>query len=66
MRTTRILLAALSLALVAACTTEPVAPVQPGAKPSLDGTGWTGSGSSVTTDTTTVTSRGVGFVGTGN
>lgn len=66
MRTTRILLAALSLALVAACTAESVTLVQPNSKPSMDGTGWTGSGNSTPTDTTTATSRGVGFVGTGN
>jgi hypothetical protein len=66
MRTTRILLAALSLALVAACTAEPVAVVRPDKKPAFDGAGFNGSGNSTPTDTTTVTSRGVGFVGTGN
>lgn len=66
MRTTRILLAALSLALVAACTAEPTATVQPDAKPSLDGTGWSGSGNSAPTDSTSKFERGAGFNGSGN
>jgi hypothetical protein len=66
MRTTRILLAALSLTLVAACTAEPVAVVRPVDTPAFDGVGVSGSGNSTSTDTTTVTNRGVGFVGTGN
>jgi len=66
MRTTRIFLAALSLALVAACTAEPVAVVRPVDRPAFDGVGVSGSGNSAPTDTTTVTNRGVGFVGTGN
>lgn len=66
MRTTRTLLAALSLALVAACAAEPVTLVQPDAGPSLDGSGWTGTETSTPTDSATVGSRGVGFVGSGN
>lgn len=68
MRATRILLAALSLALVAACTAEPVAVVRPDKKPAFDGAGFNGSGNAVTGDTTSVTTpeRGPGFNGSGN
>lgn len=65
MRTTRLLLAALSLAFVAACTAESVTPVQPASDPSLDGSGWSGSGNSTTADTSAV-GRGSGWSGSGN
>lgn len=66
MRTTRILLAALSVALVAACTAEPVTLVQPDSKPSLDGSGWSGSGNSTSPDTLSAVGRGSGWTGSGN
>jgi hypothetical protein len=67
MRTTRILLAALSIVLVAACTAEPVAVVRPDTKPAF-GAGFNGSGNAVAGDTTSVTTpeRGAGFNGSGN
>ena len=66
MRTTRILLAALSLAVVAACTAEPTA-VVPGKNPAFDGAGFNGSGNAVASDTTsTIPERGAGFNGSGN
>ena len=66
MRTTRILLAALSLMLAAACSTD-VTPVSPTGK-AVRGTGFSGSGNSVATDSTsTMLERcGTGFCGTGN
>ena len=70
MRTTRILLAALSLALLtAACSSEPVGVVRPSDKPALDGAGFTGSGNSAGTDSTGVFSAercGIGLCGSGN
>jgi hypothetical protein len=69
MRTARILLAALSLALVAACTAEPVGVVRPSQKPALDGVGVSGSGNSAGTDSTAVSPvdrGGVGVSGSGN
>lgn len=66
MRTTRILLAALSLALVAACTAESATLVQPDSEPSLDGSGWTGSGNSTSPDTASAVGRGSGWTGSGN
>ncbi len=65
MRATRFLLAALAALLVAACAGEPVGVIQADRRPSFDGTGSTGPGDSVESDTTGV-SRGVGFVGSGN
>ena len=67
MRTTRILLATLSLALVAACSAEPVAVVESDPKPAF-GAGFNGSGNAVAGDTTSVTTpeRGAGFNGSGN
>lgn len=66
MRPTRILLAVLSLALAAACTSESVTLVQPDSKPSLDGSGWTGSGNSMSPDTVSAVGRGSGWTGSGN
>jgi hypothetical protein len=69
MRTARILLAALSLALVAACTAEPVGVVRPSQKPALDGAGFNGSGNSAGSDSTVVLSAercGIGLCGSGN
>lgn len=65
MRTSRTLLVVLSVALVAACSSEPVGVARPDEKPAL-GVGFVGTGNAVAGDTTTATSRGVGFVGTGN
>ncbi len=66
MHATRILLAVLSLALAAACTAEPATLVQPDSEPSLDGTGWTGSGNSTGADTVSAVGRGTGWTGSGN
>jgi hypothetical protein len=68
MRPTRILFAVLSLALVTACTAEPVAVLRPDKKPAFDGAGFNGSGNAVAGDTTSVTApeRGAGFNGSGN
>lgn len=69
MRTTRILLAALSLALVVACSAEPVGVVRADQKPALDGVGVSGSGNSAGTDSTGVHSAercGIGLCGSGN
>lgn len=68
MRTTRILLAALSVALVAACTSEPVGVVRSATEPALYGAGWNGSGNSIVTDTTVIAplERGAGWNGSGN
>lgn len=65
MRTSRILLAALSLALVAACTAEPVGVARSDEKPAF-GAGFNGSGNAVAGDTTVATERGAGFNGSGN
>jgi hypothetical protein len=67
MRTTRILLAALSLALVAACTAEPVGVVPSDEKPAM-GVGFVGTGNSAGADSTTIApvERGVGVSGSGN
>jgi hypothetical protein len=69
MRTSRILLTALSLALLAACTAEPAAVVGPGEKPALDGAGFGASGKATGTDSTVVSTMdwcGAGFCGSGN
>jgi hypothetical protein len=65
MRTSRLLLAALFLALVAACTEGSDTLVQPDSKPSLSGSGWSGSGNSVMSDTSAF-GRGSGWSGSGN
>lgn len=67
MRTTRILLAALSLALVAACSSEPVGVVRPAQKPAPSA-GFVGTGNAVAGDTVPTSSpeRGAGFNGSGN
>lgn len=60
MRTTRTLLAALSLALLAAaCAGDPVAPAAPGGHALRDGNGTTAVDS-------TLTRCGTGFCGSGN
>lgn len=64
MRTSRILLAALVVAL-AACTAGSDTLVQPDSKPSLDGSGWSGSGNSIMSDTSSL-GRGSGWSGSGN
>lgn len=67
MRATRILLAALAVALVAACAGEPTAAVQSKERPSFDGAGVSGSGTVVQSDTTEISpERGSGFSGSGN
>jgi hypothetical protein len=69
MRTSRILLAALSIALLTvACSSDPVGVVRPSQKPALDGVGVSGSGNSVAGDTVLTSSpeRGAGFNGSGN
>lgn len=75
MRTTRTLLPALALLLLAACGSEPTASIRPGERPSLDGGGYMGSGHRTDSTTTTVTTTdtdstttrdGGGYVGSGN
>ena len=65
MRTSRLLLAALSLALVAACSSEPMGVTRPAEKSAL-GVGFVGTGNAVAGDTTVATGRGAGFNGSGN
>lgn len=68
MRTTRFLLAALSLALfTAACSSEPVGVVHSNQRPAL-GVGFVGTGNAVAGDTVSTSSpeRGAGFNGSGN
>ncbi|HEV2148309.1 MAG TPA: hypothetical protein VGR37_12970 [Longimicrobiaceae bacterium] len=68
MRTTRILLAALALALFSACSAEQGGPVSP-ARPAFDGVGLDGSGNSIGADTTSTTLSercGIGTCGSGN
>lgn len=59
MRATRTLLAALSLALLAACASDPVAPATPGNHALRDGNTTTASDS-------TLARCGTGFCGSGN
>lgn len=59
MRATRTLLAALSLALLAACAGDPVAPAAPRGQALRDGNGTTPVDS-------TLTRCGTGFCGSGN
>ncbi len=67
MRTSRILLASVALAFLAACATEPVGVVKPDSLPSLEETDQSGSPYAIDSDTTVVsTGRGGGFVGSGN
>ena len=68
MRTSRLLLAALCFALVAACTAEPVGVARPDENPAF-GVGFSGSGNSAGSDSTGVLPLercGAGFCGTGN
>jgi hypothetical protein len=65
MRTSRILLAVLSLALVGACTGQPVGVVRPDENPAL-GAGFNGSGNAIAGDSTFAMERGAGFNGSGN
>jgi hypothetical protein len=75
MRSTRALLAVLSLALLAACGPESRTPLQPVEHPSLSGGGYVGSSNrsdstgvtiqSTTESDSTVTSRGGGYMGNG-
>lgn len=68
MRTPRFLLAALAVALVAACTSEPSGIVPP-ESPSFDGVGFSGSGNAFASDSISSLEEercGAGFCGSGN